>query len=54
MHRELHGFTFRIRPQHPDLSVPFIPDLISIEILQKGEAKAPAEPWASMKNTGVW
>jgi len=30
------------------------PDLISIELLQKGEAKAPAEPWASMPNTGVW
>ena len=30
------------------------PDNISIEILQKGEAKAPAEPWASMPNTGVW
>lgn len=30
------------------------PDLISIEILQKGDALAPAEPWASMPNTGVW
>jgi len=30
------------------------PDSISIELLQKGEAKAPAEPWASMPNTGVW
>ena len=30
------------------------PDNISIEILQKGEAKAPAEPWTSMPNTGVW
>jgi len=30
------------------------PDNISIELLQKGEAKAPAEPWASMQNTGVW
>ncbi|MFL5229448.1 MAG: lactoylglutathione lyase, partial [Microvirga sp.] len=27
---------------------------ISIELLQRGEAKAPAEPWASMPNTGVW
>ena len=24
----LHGFTFRVRPQHPDLSVPFVPGLI--------------------------
>jgi lactoylglutathione lyase len=30
------------------------PDNVSIELLQKGEAKAPAEPWASMPNTGVW
>lgn len=30
------------------------PDGISIEILQKGEALAPAEPWASMANTGAW
>jgi lactoylglutathione lyase len=30
------------------------PDGISIELLQKGEAKAPAEPWASMPNTGSW
>ena len=30
------------------------PDGISIELLQKGEAKAPAEPWSSMANTGTW
>jgi lactoylglutathione lyase len=30
------------------------PDNISIEILQKGSAKAPAEPWSSMPNTGAW
>ena len=30
------------------------PDNISIELLQKGEAKPKAEPWASMPNTGVW
>ncbi|WP_297321929.1 VOC family protein [uncultured Bartonella sp.] len=30
------------------------PDGISIELLQKGEKLAPQEPWASMKNTGVW
>ena len=27
---------------------------ISIELLQKGGAKAVAEPWASMSNTGSW
>ncbi|MFK7976090.1 MAG: VOC family protein [Halioglobus sp.] len=30
------------------------PDGISIELLQAGEALAPAEPWASMENTGEW
>ena len=28
--------------------------LSSIELLQEGEAKAPAEPWASMENIGSW
>ncbi|HEY1101349.1 MAG TPA: VOC family protein [Myxococcota bacterium] len=30
------------------------PDLISVELLQKGAPLAPAEPWSSMPNTGVW
>ena len=30
------------------------PDGISIELLQAGDAKAPAEPWKSMPNTGAW
>jgi lactoylglutathione lyase len=30
------------------------PDKHSIEILQKGAAKAPQEPWKSMPNTGKW
>ena len=30
------------------------PDNISIELLQKGQALAPAEPWASMPNSGEW
>jgi lactoylglutathione lyase len=30
------------------------PDAISIELLQKGAALPPAEPWASMPNTGSW
>lgn len=30
------------------------PDGISIELLQAGEAKPAAEPWASMPNTGTW
>ncbi|TDJ57372.1 MAG: lactoylglutathione lyase [Nitrospina sp.] len=30
------------------------PDGISIELLQKGKALSPIEPWASMENTGTW
>jgi lactoylglutathione lyase len=30
------------------------PDNISVELLQAGEALAPAEPWVSMPNIGVW
>ena len=30
------------------------PDNISIELLQEGEALAPAEPWISLQNIGVW
>lgn len=30
------------------------PDNISIELLQKGDALDPAEPWASMENSGSW
>lgn len=30
------------------------PDGISVELLQDGPALPPAEPWASMPNTGVW
>ena len=30
------------------------PDGISIELLQRGEAQAPAEPWQSMPNIGTW
>lgn len=30
------------------------PDGISIELLQKGDALPPREPWTSMPNTGTW
>jgi len=43
------------RPPH-DGHMAFVrsPDNISIELLQKGRALDPAEPWASMGNTGHW
>jgi len=30
------------------------PDNLSIELRQAGDRLAPAEPWASMPNTGQW
>lgn len=43
------------RPPH-DGRMAFIrsPDNISVELLQEGDALAPAEPWTSMGNTGTW
>lgn len=43
------------RPPH-DGRMAFVrsPDNISIELLQKGDALEPREPWASMGNTGTW
>ena len=43
------------RPPH-DGHMAFVrsPDNISIELLQKGDALAPAEPWISIGNTGHW
>src|SRR5437660_1669716 len=30
------------------------PDLASVELLQRGDALAPQEPWSSMANVGEW
>ncbi|MDQ0468680.1 VOC family protein [Labrys wisconsinensis] len=48
------GVTINRPPRDGHMAFVRSPDLVSIEILQKGEAKAPAEPWLSMANTGVW
>jgi lactoylglutathione lyase len=48
------GITINRPPRDGRMAFVRSPDGISIELLQKGEAKAPAEPWASMPNTGVW
>jgi lactoylglutathione lyase len=48
------GVTINRPPRDGRMAFVRSPDNISIEILQKGEAKAPAEPWTSMPNTGVW
>ncbi|HVL71060.1 MAG TPA: VOC family protein [Beijerinckiaceae bacterium] len=48
------GVTINRPPRDGRMAFVRSPDGISIELLQRGEAKAPAEPWASMPNTGSW
>ena len=48
------GVTINRPPRDGRMAFIRSPDNISIELLQKGAALAPAEPWASMPNTGVW
>ena len=48
------GVTINRPPRDGRMAFIRSPDNISIELLQKGEAKAPAEPWSSMENTGEW
>ena len=48
------GVTINRPPRDGRMAFVRSPDNISIEILQKGEAKPKQEPWASMANTGAW
>ena len=48
------GVTINRPPRDGRMAFVRTPDEISIELLQKGERLAPAEPWASMPNTGQW
>ncbi|MCG6858552.1 MAG: VOC family protein [Salaquimonas sp.] len=48
------GVTINRPPRDGRMAFIRSPDNISIELLQKGEALAPAEPWLSMANTGSW
>ena len=48
------GVTINRPPRDGWMAFVRSPDGISIELLQKGERKAPAEPWVSMANTGSW
>jgi lactoylglutathione lyase len=48
------GVTINRPPRDGRMAFVRSPDEISIELLQKGDALAPAEPWASMPNTGEW
>ena len=49
-----HGVTISRPPRDGRMAFVRSPDGISIELLQAGGAKAPAEPWTSMPNIGAW
>jgi lactoylglutathione lyase len=49
-----NGVTINRPPRDGHMAFVRSPDNVSVELLQKGGAKAPAEPWASMPNTGHW
>jgi lactoylglutathione lyase len=51
---EAGGVTINRPPRDGHMAFVRSPDDISIELLQKGEALVPAEPWKSMPNTGSW
>jgi lactoylglutathione lyase len=49
-----HGVTINRPPRDGRMAFVRSPDRISIELLQRGEALPPQEPWASMPNVGEW
>jgi len=51
---QAHGVTINRPPRDGRMAFVRSPDGISIELLQRGEALAPAEPWLSMENVGSW
>jgi lactoylglutathione lyase len=48
------GVTINRPPRDGRMAFVRTPENISIELLNKGGAQAPREPWVSMPNTGVW
>ena len=48
------GVTINRPPRDGHMAFVRSPDNISVELLQKGGSLPPAEPWASMPNTGEW
>ena len=48
------GITINRPPRDGHMAFVRSPDNISVELLQKGGSLPPAEPWASMPNTGEW
>ncbi|MGH8279599.1 MAG: VOC family protein [Gammaproteobacteria bacterium] len=53
-HLQTMGVAINRPPRDGHMAFVRSPDLISIELLQAGAAKPPAQPWASMPNSGVW
>jgi lactoylglutathione lyase len=53
-HLAERGVTINRPPRDGRMAFVRSPDAISVELLQKGEALPPREPWASMPNTGQW
>ena len=53
-HLQAMGVTINRPPRDGHMAFVQSPDGISIELLQKGNALEPVEPWASMGNTGNW
>ncbi len=49
-----HGVEINRPPRDGRMAFVRSPDNISIELLQKGDALAPQEPWLSMPNVGNW
>ncbi|MEM8870705.1 MAG: VOC family protein [Pseudomonadota bacterium] len=49
-----NGVTINRPPRDGHMAFVRSPDNISVELLQAGDSLAPAEPWASMGNTGSW
>jgi lactoylglutathione lyase len=49
-----HGVTINRPPRDGRMAFVRSPDRISVELLQKGGALPPREPWASMPNSGEW
>ena len=49
-----NGLTINRPPRDGRMAFVRSPDNISVELLQEGQAKEPAEPWKSMENTGHW
>ncbi|MDE0538259.1 MAG: VOC family protein [Rhodospirillales bacterium] len=48
------GVTINRPPREGKMAFIRSPENISVELLQKGDALEPAEPWKSMENTGHW